>query len=145
MVGVPLGTKAGPLLFVIMMDDITTICPTYKYVDDSTLYEICRGPSTLLQIATEQTAEWSYNNLMNINAVKTKGMLFKFCEKPVVVPLINLSGVDIKRVKSTSYLVELAISEDLIWTLHITDTYGRGAQRHLYLILHEINIQRKIT
>ncbi len=31
----------------------------------------------LLQIATEQTAEWSYNNLMNINAIKTKDMLFQ--------------------------------------------------------------------
>ncbi len=52
--------------------------------------------SALLQIAAEQTAQCSYNNLMNINAIKIKNMLFKFCEKPVVVPFTNLGGVNHK-------------------------------------------------
>ena len=39
--GVPQGTVSGPRHFIMYINDLTTIAPIYKYVDDSTLFEVC--------------------------------------------------------------------------------------------------------
>ena len=42
---VPQGTKLGVLLFLLMINDLKTDVPTYKYVDDTTLHRITNDPS----------------------------------------------------------------------------------------------------
>ncbi|KAK2149486.1 hypothetical protein NP493_2981g00010 [Ridgeia piscesae] len=39
--GVPKGTLSGPKCFLVYINDLRTTVPLYKYVDDSTLFEIC--------------------------------------------------------------------------------------------------------
>ena len=39
--GVPQGTLSGPKCFLVYITDLRTTVPLYKYVDDSTLFEIC--------------------------------------------------------------------------------------------------------
>ena len=39
---VPQGTILALLLFLIMINDLASPTPTYKFVDDATLYEICQ-------------------------------------------------------------------------------------------------------
>ena len=34
------GTKLGPMLFFVMINDLKLYLPLYKYVEDCTLYEI---------------------------------------------------------------------------------------------------------
>ena len=43
--GVPQGTKLGPLFFLVMINDLQTTLPLYKYVDDCTVYEIISNSS----------------------------------------------------------------------------------------------------
>ena len=38
--GVPQGTKLGPLFFLVMIKDLTTKTPIYKYVDDCSTFEV---------------------------------------------------------------------------------------------------------
>ena len=48
--GVPQGTLSGPKRFLIYINDLETPAHLYKYVDDSTLFEVCeRNGVSLMQ------------------------------------------------------------------------------------------------
>ena len=50
-----------------------------KYVDDSTVYEICTvNSASVLQEFATVVAEWSKENDMRINTSKTKEMVVSF-------------------------------------------------------------------
>jgi hypothetical protein len=71
--GMPQGTWLGPYVFLIIINDLTTMMATFKFVDDVTLTEIVDQSNTSqMQLAADQIAEWSNNNFMNINNKKTK-------------------------------------------------------------------------
>ena len=71
--GVPQGTICGPKCFMIYINDLSTPVPLYKYVDDSTLFEICEINSiSLMQESVNIAAEWTNNNDMKINSDKSK-------------------------------------------------------------------------
>ena len=58
--GVPQGTICGPKCFMMYINDLSTPVPLYKYVDDSTLFEICEMNSiSLMQESVSIAAEWT--------------------------------------------------------------------------------------
>ena len=75
--GVPQGTLSGPKDFLVQINDLTTPCQIYKYVDDSNIYmwmifEICKISASILQESANIACQWSRENDMNINANKTQ-------------------------------------------------------------------------
>ena len=71
--GMPQGTWFGPFVFLILIDDLSTIMATFKFVDDVTLTEITdQSNMSQMQLAADQVATWSHHNFMNINTKKTK-------------------------------------------------------------------------
>ena len=44
--GVPQGTVSGPRNVIMFINDLTTTAPIYKYVDDSTIFEVCQEDDT---------------------------------------------------------------------------------------------------
>jgi hypothetical protein len=130
---VPQGTKLGVFLFLLMINDLKTNMPTYKYVDDTTIYNISNDPkSTKVQEAMEAIMTWSRQNNMKINAKKTKEIFISFNRAPPSVPLVKVNDIELERVECVT-LLGLRISNDLTWETHI-DYIVKRAQTRLYCL-----------
>ena len=73
--GVPQGTKLGPLFFLIMVNDLSSELPLYKYVDDCAISEVvrvCEPDLPKLQQELDNVTQWSSANNMKLNVKKLK-------------------------------------------------------------------------
>ena len=74
--GVPQGTLSGPKCFLMYINVLRTTVPLYKYIDDSTLFEICNDiDASLMQDSINTTTSWTEDNNMRINPDKSKEMI----------------------------------------------------------------------
>ena len=78
--GVPQGTKLGPWLFILMINDLKVSgFHSWKYVDDTTVAEIVpRGESSDIQRAVHAVETWSCDSHMTLSADKCKVMNIDF-------------------------------------------------------------------
>ena len=80
------------------INDLETPEPLYKYVDDSTLFDICnRKSESVLQHSVYIAARWTVHNDMKINSDKSKEMLIRFMQGPEfrnTVPRLTIDGND---------------------------------------------------
>ena len=134
--GAPQGTLFGPVGFIVHINDLRTRLPLYKYVDDSTAWEVC-SPSAVdsqIQQAATEAVEWSDDNLMCVNCDKTKELLVFFGRTPPDIPSITIKGKAIESVTSTK-LLGVIIRDDLAWGPHIAMIHGKASQRLYFLRL----------
>jgi len=112
---IPQGTWLGPLIFVLLINDLSTGCMLHKFVDDSTLTEIFeRGEPSAMRDHFNNVTEWSRDNLMNVNYEKTKEMLLDTVNDNEISQLI-VDGNTIARVYTFKLLgmkAELCTSHD---------------------------------
>ena len=60
-------------------NDLEANVPLYKYVDDSTLFEICNTTDvSVMQESIDRAVNWTHNNCMKINSKKIKGNGYLF-------------------------------------------------------------------
>ena len=75
--GVPQGTLSGPKCFLVYINDLETPVHLYKYVDDSTLFEVCeRNGVSLMQESVDIASKWTEENYMKLNNEKSKEISF---------------------------------------------------------------------
>jgi len=78
----------GPLIFIILADDLRPEMLTHKFIDDTTVSEtVVRGSTCAMQSTAEALIERSQQNHMNINCKKTKEMIIGPLSKDSVTPL----------------------------------------------------------
>ena len=66
------GALSGPKCFLVYINDLRTTVPLCKYVDDSTLFEICdRNDVSVIQEPVDIAARWTEQNDMKINSEKS--------------------------------------------------------------------------
>ena len=87
---VPQGAIFGMEGFLALIDDLRPPLPLFKYVDDSTAFDILRKSnpdSSALQDSINETVKWTRENDMKINAQKTHEMIISFSKsKPDPLP-----------------------------------------------------------
>ena len=88
--GVPQGTKLGPWLFILMINDLKTRLDEVKFVDDLTVYEtVTRFGSSDIQHAVSEIEEWSESNLFRLNENKCKELPIDFAKNRNPFPPIK--------------------------------------------------------
>lgn len=134
--GVPQGTRLGPLLFLVLIDDATRESPIHrwKYVDDMSLAAAGdRGdgqPS--VQIALRDLEEWCEGNRVRLNPTKCSIMHVAFCKTPP--PLLDFTLCnDILKEVSTMKLLGVTIQSDLKWNNQVSSMISRAGSR-LYML-----------
>ena len=55
-------------VFLLYINDLESHVPLYKYVDNSTLFEICNTNNvSVMQESIDRAVNWTINNYMKIN------------------------------------------------------------------------------
>ena len=121
--GVPQGTLSGPKCFFVYINDLRTTVPLYKYVGDSTLFEICdRNDVSVIQESVDVAARWTEQNDMKINSEQSKEIIISFAQDGnfrSTIPNIKIDGRDIAQVCHAKLLGVTIFFR--IW--HVTNTW----------------------
>ena len=112
----------------------------YKYVDDSTMFEIChRKSESVLQHSVDIAARWTLHNDMKSNSDKSKEMLLSFMQDPEfrnIVPRLKIDGNEIDNVQYAK-LLGVTIASDLTWNKHVENNVAKTGKR-VYM-LYQLN------
>ena len=119
--GVPQGTKLGPWLFLIMIEDLEILSSdgTVKFVDDTTAYEIIpRGKTSSAQKLVDEVTTWSSTNKFQLYPKKCEEIRISFSRS---LPKYDslLVNTDTIEIVDSLKLLGMTISQDLKWNTHI--------------------------
>ena len=131
--GVPQGTKLGPWLFVLMINDLDTNAQQWKYVDDTTMSGVVvKGGVSHVQAIANRVIEWSRENRVQLNADKCKELRISFAKEQRAFDPVITEGKEVELVTSTK-LLGLTIANDLTWNDHVTEI-TKKASKGLYFL-----------
>ena len=105
--GVPQGTKLGPWLFILMINDLRPSgSDVWKYVDDTTLAEVVpRGGQSGMQVAVNAVEQWSTINKLQLNADKCKELVIDFKNVKHHFDAVTVNSQELERVDGVLKIV----------------------------------------
>jgi hypothetical protein len=120
-------------------------CKIIKYADDTIVIGlVSNNDESDYRNAISYVTEWCANNYLDLNATKTKEMVFDFRKNLNTKTPVNLDGSDVELVKSYKYL-GVTIQDDLKWDSHI-ETQIKKANKRMYHVrcLRNLHVDNKI-
>ena len=134
--GVPQGTKLGPWLFILMINDLRPSgSDVWKYVDDTTLAEVVpRGGQSGIQVAVNAVEQWSTINKLQVNVDKCKELVIDFKKVKHHFDAITVNSQELERRDSVK-LLRVTTTNTLQWNCHVLDVIQKGNKRIYFLIL----------
>ena len=130
--GVPQGTKLGPILFIIMVNDLRVNTPDtkmWKFVDDVTSSEsLTSNSSSASQSTLDNINSWTSNNWIKLNAKKCKELRICFLKETPNLSPLTIDGHVLESVRSYKVL-GLTIQSNLKWDEQILSTVTKASKR----------------
>ena len=133
--GVPQGTLLGPILFLIMVNDLVKmINQRWKYVDDTTISEsLAKHEISNLQSFVDDISNWYCINKMKLNSSKCKEFFICYWKKEVPnFPPIKIQDQPVERVGVYKSLGVL-LNDELKWNEHVHYITTKASKR-LYML-----------
>ena len=134
--GVPQGTKLGPWLFLVMINDLDVAenKHLWKYVDDTTMSEVINKdqPNSAMQSYVDTVSLKSANNGMQLKESKCKELRINFSTGESSFDPIIINNKDIEVVHSVK-LLGLTITDNLKWNNHIESVCKKISTRLYFL------------
>jgi hypothetical protein len=142
--GVPQGTKLGPILFLVMVNDLKISSPDtkmWKFVDDCTVSKhLTRNIPSATQPTLNLIESWCSNNWMILNPIKCKELRICYLKRSVELQPLTIAGRELEIVQSHKAL-GLIIQNNLKWDKHIRSIIAKGSKRlHILRILRRSGI-----
>ena len=123
--GIPQGTKIGPWLFLLMINDLSIAglisSRMWKFADDTTLCEVVpRDGISKLQDMVQQVADWSSNNMFQLNATKCKELRINFSKQKSDVDLV-IANEQFFELVTSAKILDVTVTDDLKWNAHVNN------------------------